>query len=174
MSCWLLDDAPDIRSHLTIHLQVEDRPQKRKHSLGAKHSIFTEPLRHIVLRLSRVNVTPTMRVAVFAFFTFNLAATALALASPAVDFEKRSQGELFFSGSAILPRQAVGRLNLQAFTGALGGVSAPAITNSGDPERPFEVDGDTFVCRHRHYRGLPRRIREKDRREGLTCCCSTA
>ncbi|KAH8169945.1 hypothetical protein LIA77_10489 [Sarocladium implicatum] len=40
------------------------------------------------------------------------------------------------------PRQA--STNLQAFGGQLGGQGAPAITNSGDPERPFEVDGDTF------------------------------
>ncbi|KAK4229047.1 hypothetical protein QBC38DRAFT_473578 [Podospora fimiseda] len=35
--------------------------------------------------------------------------------------------------------------NLQAFTGALGGLGASAILNSGDPDRPFEVDGDTFI-----------------------------
>ncbi len=35
--------------------------------------------------------------------------------------------------------------NLQTFSGALGGVKASAITNSGDPTRPFEVDGSTFV-----------------------------
>lgn len=40
------------------------------------------------------------------------------------------------------PRQAA--QNLQAFSGTLGGVQASAITNSGNPERPFSVDGDTF------------------------------
>lgn len=41
----------------------------------------------------------------------------------------------------LIPRQAA---NLQVFTSALGGATAPAITNSGDPDRPFAVDGDTF------------------------------
>ncbi|KAK4200326.1 hypothetical protein QBC40DRAFT_72570 [Triangularia verruculosa] len=41
----------------------------------------------------------------------------------------------------LIPRQAS---NLQVFTSALGGAAAPAITNSGDPDRPFAVDGDTF------------------------------
>ncbi|KAL2122064.1 hypothetical protein VTJ04DRAFT_2519 [Mycothermus thermophilus] len=45
----------------------------------------------------------------------------------------------------LLVRQAGdGRLNLQTFTGALGGAAASAIIKSNDPERPFEVDGDTF------------------------------
>ncbi|KAI0174312.1 hypothetical protein BJ166DRAFT_620829 [Pestalotiopsis sp. NC0098] len=44
-------------------------------------------------------------------------------------------------GLALFPRQAT---NLQTFTGALGGASADPITNSGNTERPFEVDGDTF------------------------------
>ncbi|KAF2742398.1 hypothetical protein M011DRAFT_472240 [Sporormia fimetaria CBS 119925] len=35
--------------------------------------------------------------------------------------------------------------NLQSFTSSLGGIPAPPITNSGDPERPFEVDGSTFT-----------------------------
>ncbi|OCK81940.1 hypothetical protein K432DRAFT_325301, partial [Lepidopterella palustris CBS 459.81] len=34
--------------------------------------------------------------------------------------------------------------NLQTFNGSLGGPAA-AITNSGDPKRPFEVDGSTFT-----------------------------
>ncbi|KAF9871546.1 hypothetical protein CkaCkLH20_10957 [Colletotrichum karsti] len=42
----------------------------------------------------------------------------------------------------LLPRQ--GSQNLQTFTGALGGVQASAITKSNNPDRPFEVDGDTF------------------------------
>ncbi|RYP70786.1 hypothetical protein DL769_004849 [Monosporascus sp. CRB-8-3] len=48
----------------------------------------------------------------------------------------------------LLPRQSSSSpspFNLQAFTGALGGFSAPAISQSPDPERPFEVDGDTFT-----------------------------
>ncbi|KAH7316488.1 hypothetical protein B0I35DRAFT_409681 [Stachybotrys elegans] len=42
----------------------------------------------------------------------------------------------------LRPRQS--GTNLQPFTGALGGVTASAITNSGNTDRPFEVDGDTF------------------------------
>ncbi|GAD95222.1 hypothetical protein PTT_18600 [Paecilomyces variotii No. 5] len=34
--------------------------------------------------------------------------------------------------------------NLQTFTGDLGG-AAPAVTDSGDSTKPFEVNGDTFV-----------------------------
>ncbi|KAE8161117.1 hypothetical protein BDV40DRAFT_301701 [Aspergillus tamarii] len=33
----------------------------------------------------------------------------------------------------------------QASTGTLGG-SAPTVTNTGDPERPYGVDGDTFIA----------------------------
>jgi hypothetical protein len=43
----------------------------------------------------------------------------------------------------LRPRQT--STNLQVFTGALGGINADAITQSGDPGRPFEVGGDTFV-----------------------------
>jgi hypothetical protein len=55
-----------------------------------------------------------------------------------------ASGQAEFNMGVLLPRQQA-RVNLQSFTGALGGASASAITNSGDPERPFEVDGDTFV-----------------------------
>lgn len=34
--------------------------------------------------------------------------------------------------------------DLQTFTAALGGVRASSITNSGIPDRPFEVGGDNF------------------------------
>ncbi|KJK64972.1 hypothetical protein P875_00010770 [Aspergillus parasiticus SU-1] len=33
----------------------------------------------------------------------------------------------------------------QAFTGTLG-ASAPLVTNTGDSERPYGVDGDTFIA----------------------------
>ncbi|OLN85743.1 hypothetical protein CCHL11_07776 [Colletotrichum chlorophyti] len=42
----------------------------------------------------------------------------------------------------LLPRQ--GSQDLQTFEGDLGGAKASAITKSNDPDRPFEVDGDTF------------------------------
>jgi len=48
------------------------------------------------------------------------------------------------AGGLVVPRQA--GTNLQTFRGAVGGVAASAITDSGDAKRPFGVDGDTFVC----------------------------
>lgn len=41
----------------------------------------------------------------------------------------------------LRPRQN----NLQTFTGALGGIAATPVENSGDAKRPFSVKGDTFV-----------------------------
>lgn len=35
--------------------------------------------------------------------------------------------------------------NLQTFTGALGGIAATPVTDSGNADRPFQVKGDTFV-----------------------------
>lgn len=45
---------------------------------------------------------------------------------------------------ALLPRQSVS--NLQVFGGALGNVAASAITKTEEIDRPFGVDGSTFVC----------------------------
>lgn len=36
-------------------------------------------------------------------------------------------------------------VRIQTFTDALGGAEAEPITNTGDPERPFQVGDDTFV-----------------------------
>lgn len=70
-------------------------------------------------------------------------------AAASVDLGPSGQSE--FRLGVLLPRQRQGdRTNLQAFAGALGGVRASAITNTGDPERPFGVDGDTFVLRPHH------------------------
>ncbi len=55
-----------------------------------------------------------------------------------------SSGHADFHMGVLLPRQQA-RVSIQSFTGALGGAKASAITKSDDPERPFEVDGDTFV-----------------------------
>ncbi|KXX82584.1 hypothetical protein MMYC01_200784 [Madurella mycetomatis] len=63
--------------------------------------------------------------------------SVIAVASASLDASFHGE----FRMAMLAPRQAT---NLQAFTGALGGAGASAITNSGDPERPFEVDGDTF------------------------------
>ncbi|KAF2790311.1 hypothetical protein K505DRAFT_352038 [Melanomma pulvis-pyrius CBS 109.77] len=35
--------------------------------------------------------------------------------------------------------------NSQAFTGALGGIAATPVVDSGNADRPFSVKGDTFV-----------------------------
>ncbi|KAF2644105.1 hypothetical protein P280DRAFT_420778 [Massarina eburnea CBS 473.64] len=35
--------------------------------------------------------------------------------------------------------------NAQSFTGALGGIAATPVLDSGDAKRPFSVKGDTFV-----------------------------
>jgi hypothetical protein len=64
-----------------------------------------------------------------------------------------SDGEAILAGehfrmAFLAPRQTVPVRNLQVFTGALGGVRASAITNTGDPQRQFGVDGDTFVRLH--------------------------
>ncbi|KAH6697551.1 hypothetical protein F5X68DRAFT_272446 [Plectosphaerella plurivora] len=42
----------------------------------------------------------------------------------------------------LRPRQS--SENLQFFTGSVGGASAPAISKSSNPDRPFQVEGDTF------------------------------
>ncbi|KAK3330959.1 hypothetical protein B0H66DRAFT_82990 [Apodospora peruviana] len=62
----------------------------------------------------------------------------------AVDFQDSMHRE--FRMGMVVPRQAAAapKTNLQVFSGALGGVAASAITDSGDPQRPFGVDGDTF------------------------------
>lgn len=43
--------------------------------------------------------------------------------------------------SSVLPRQN----NAQTFTGAIGGITATPILDSGNADRPFSVKGDTFV-----------------------------
>lgn len=39
----------------------------------------------------------------------------------------------------------VRQANSQSFTGALGGVEATPVLDSGNADRPFDVNGDTFV-----------------------------
>ncbi|KAK7720920.1 hypothetical protein SLS64_001213 [Diaporthe eres] len=75
-----------------------------------------------------------------------LLAAALAGGARASAGPELGMGEMLSGGSVLFPRQqgATGQ-NLQAFTGALGGIKADAVTNSGNSERPFEVDGDTFT-----------------------------
>ncbi|KAL1966873.1 hypothetical protein VTN77DRAFT_3838 [Rasamsonia byssochlamydoides] len=54
-----------------------------------------------------------------------------------------------YSDSYLLSRRSTSASsnsgNFQTFTSALGGAAAPPVTNSGDAQRPFEVNGDTFV-----------------------------
>ncbi len=74
-----------------------------------------------------------------------LAAAWTAITSVSASTPNLAGQSEFGMGGVLLPRQQAGRVSLQTFNGALGGAKAAAITNSGDPERPFEVDGDTFV-----------------------------
>ncbi|ORX95143.1 hypothetical protein BCR34DRAFT_629077 [Clohesyomyces aquaticus] len=47
--------------------------------------------------------------------------------------------------AATNARALYARANNQAFTGALGGIAATPVEDSGDAKRPFQVKGDTFV-----------------------------
>ncbi|KAI8943267.1 hypothetical protein NX059_001286 [Plenodomus lindquistii] len=47
------------------------------------------------------------------------------------------------TSSPVARRQAGG--NLQTFTGALGGIAATPVEDSGNADRPFSVKGDTFA-----------------------------
>ncbi|KAK7179613.1 hypothetical protein DPSP01_011663 [Paraphaeosphaeria sporulosa] len=50
-----------------------------------------------------------------------------------------------FSAVALTNALAIRQSNAQTFTGALGGIAATPIEDSGDAKRPFSVKGDTFV-----------------------------
>jgi hypothetical protein len=60
------------------------------------------------------------------------------------DLESRSLGGV--SMNELFARQIQnGRISdLQTFTGALGGIKAPSIVQSGNRERPFQVESNTF------------------------------
>ncbi|KAF2690090.1 hypothetical protein K458DRAFT_474437 [Lentithecium fluviatile CBS 122367] len=47
--------------------------------------------------------------------------------------------------AATQARVAMRQANSQTFTGALGGVEATPVLDSGNADRPFDVKGDTFV-----------------------------
>ena len=77
---------------------------------------------------------------------YHLAAVAGLVSGRAVASNMDGDGILsdeHFRMAALLPRQSVS--NLQAFSGALGSVAAPAITKTDEIDRPFGVDGSTFV-----------------------------
>jgi hypothetical protein len=50
---------------------------------------------------------------------------------------------LFAAALATPVRRQTG--NIQTFTGALGGIAATPVQNSGNGNRPFQVKGDTFA-----------------------------
>lgn len=66
------------------------------------------------------------------------------LVSELSEHERGSVGGISFH--ELFARQAPGAIkaDLQTFTGALGGIKAPSITQSTDVKRPFLVEGDTF------------------------------
>jgi hypothetical protein len=73
--------------------------------------------------------------------TFLFALPALSYASPSPSLVSSDLEISLIPHHQLFLRQ----LNdLQTFTQALGGVRASSITNSGNSERPFSVDGDTF------------------------------
>ncbi|KAJ4295475.1 hypothetical protein N0V90_007487 [Kalmusia sp. IMI 367209] len=51
----------------------------------------------------------------------------------------------FFGAVALTNALAIRQANSQSFTGALGGIAATPILDSGDEKRPFSVGGATFV-----------------------------
>jgi hypothetical protein len=50
-----------------------------------------------------------------------------------------------FSAVALTNALAIRQANSQTFSGAIGGIAATPILDSGNPDRPFAVKGDTFV-----------------------------
>ncbi|KAJ4993297.1 hypothetical protein SVAN01_01272 [Stagonosporopsis vannaccii] len=50
---------------------------------------------------------------------------------------------LFAVASSAPVRRQTG--NVQTFTSALGGIAATPVEDSGNPDRPFQVKGDTFA-----------------------------
>jgi hypothetical protein len=52
---------------------------------------------------------------------------------------------LVLFGAASVNALAIRQANSQSFTGALGGIAATPILDSGNDDRPFAVKGDTFV-----------------------------
>ncbi|KAF1940780.1 hypothetical protein EJ02DRAFT_379035 [Clathrospora elynae] len=71
----------------------------------------------------------------------HLALPALSHASPQPALISTDWEMSLIPRHTLFYRQAT---NLQTFDGALGGTKASAITNSGNKDRPFSVDGDTF------------------------------
>jgi hypothetical protein len=74
--------------------------------------------------------------------TFIFALPALSYASPQPALVSSDYEISLVPRHTLFLRQVS---DLQTFDQALGGTRASAITNSGDSERPFSVDGDTFT-----------------------------
>ncbi|KAL2758525.1 hypothetical protein ACRALDRAFT_1075087 [Sodiomyces alcalophilus JCM 7366] len=75
----------------------------------------------------------------------SILAVVLAVATMvlSVDIREGLHEELQFGWKmGLRPRQSA--QDLQSFRESVGGASAPAITQSNDPDRPFSVEGDTF------------------------------
>lgn len=81
-------------------------------------------------------------VAGLAVVTVSLLVASVTAGSDSVDDLLRRELDM-----ELFPRQQQRVLvaNLQAFTGNKGNAPASAITSSGNTDRPFEVDGDTFT-----------------------------
>jgi hypothetical protein len=75
------------------------------------------------------------------FLTFLFALPALSYASPQPALVSSDYEISLVPRHTLFLRQLS---DLQTFDQALGGERASAITNSGDTERPFSVDGQTF------------------------------
>ncbi|KAM7220993.1 hypothetical protein V8F06_003555 [Rhypophila decipiens] len=80
--------------------------------------------------------SPSFVTLLAGLFLLSSAATA-----SSIDFRDSIRHE--FKMGLVAPRQGGGR-NLQTFTGSLGAPPS-AITETGDPKRPFGVDGSTFT-----------------------------
>lgn len=52
---------------------------------------------------------------------------------------------LLVLGAVSVNALAIRQANSQSFTGAIGGIAATPILDSGNEDRPFSVKGDTFV-----------------------------
>jgi hypothetical protein len=80
---------------------------------------------------------------IYLFFTIPVQPTNQTYSNPNQPAKMQFTSILLFvaSASALAIRQA----NSQSFTGALGGIAATPVLDSGDAKRPFSVKGDTFV-----------------------------
>lgn len=93
---------------------------------------------------ARTPPAPTARTAGLALLLLLFSSSSRVASCSANPIDTRALAAAEDSGLRLLVRQASSS-NLQTFQGDLGGKSAAAIVSSGNDERIFEVDGDTFV-----------------------------